>query len=38
MVEFIENEFIPLAIFNNISGDDSKILQGGYRAVLEMEV
>ncbi|UUW08735.1 thioredoxin family protein [Flavobacterium plurextorum] len=26
MVEFIENEFIPLAIFNNIPGKDSDIL------------
>ena len=26
MVEFIENEFIPLAIFNNIPGHDSEIL------------
>ena len=26
MVEFIENEFIPLAIFNNIPGRDSEIL------------
>jgi hypothetical protein len=26
MVEFIENEFIPLAVFNNIPGRDSEIL------------
>lgn len=26
MVEFIENEFIPLAIFNNVPGRDSEIL------------
>lgn len=26
MVEFIENEFVPLAIFNNIPGKDSDIL------------
>lgn len=26
MVEFIENEFVPLAIFNNIPGHDSAIL------------
>lgn len=26
MVEFIENEFVPLAIFNNVPGQDSEIL------------
>lgn len=26
MVEFIENEFIPLAIFNNVQGHDSEVL------------
>ena len=35
MTEAIENEFIPLAIFNNKGGDDAKVLKKIQRTKLE---